>query len=154
MKLKLPRDQMNLLKTELEKAGTKEIGGQIFGEQVAPSMFCGSDLTFQKRPGTFSRFLVDLLQAAADAVAFFDRTQHNYKRYNYIGEWHSHPSFAVCPSSIDVQTMRNLVADKAFVGQFALLLICKLNGTSLEIGGWLFDPSGQEFAITLEEEHV
>lgn len=150
MKLTIPYEQVDSIRTALEKAGAKEIGGQIYGEQIAPSDFLGSDFTFQKRPGTISRFLVDLVQAASDALAFFDRTRHQYTRFNYIGEWHSHPSFAVRPSNTDVQTMRELVASQNFEGQFALLLICKLAGQSLELGGWLFDPEGQEFPILVE----
>ncbi len=80
-----------------------------------------------KRPGTFARFIVDLLQAALDALGFFERTQHRYTRYNYIGEWHSHPSFAVHPSSIDVRSMRTIVEDPKFHGNFAVLMIVRLD---------------------------
>ena len=153
MKLTIPLEQVTTLRAALDKAGAKEIGGQIYGEQIAPSVFIGSDFTFQKRLGTISRFLVDLVQAATDALAFFDRTQHRYTRFNYIGEWHSHPSFALRPSCTDVQTMRELVASQNFDGQFAVLLICKLTGNTVELGGWLFDPEGREFPILLEVEN-
>src|SRR5690606_32772117 len=78
MRLKIPNDQVVALREALARAGTSEIGGQIFGEQLAPSHFLASELTFQKRRGTFARFFVDLIQAARDALKFFDRTQHHY----------------------------------------------------------------------------
>lgn len=150
MRLKIPNDQIMALHEALTRAGTDEIGGQIFGEQLAPSNFLAAELTFQKRRGTFSRFIVDLLQAARDALQFFDRTQHRYARFNYIGEWHSHPSFDVYPSVTDVETMRELVRDPDFKGRFAVLMITKLEHKTVQSGGWLFDPNGREFQIELE----
>lgn len=152
MQLKLKSDQTDRLRDTLRRAGTSEIGGQIFGEQLAPSDFVATELTFQRRPGTFARFVVDLVQAARDAIRFFDRTAHQYSRYNYIGEWHSHPSFAVRPSNTDITTMRRLVTDPDFKGGFAVLMIARLDGDTLTCGAWLFDPKGPAFAITLEHE--
>jgi hypothetical protein len=139
-----------LLVAGLKRAGVKEIGGQLFGEQLEPSNFRVTDLTVQARPGTLARFVVDLLQAARDALLFFDRTEHRYTRYNYIGEWHSHPSFAVRPSGPDVATMRDLVHDPRFAGTFAILMIARLDGEALTAGAWVFDPQGGERAVTLE----
>jgi hypothetical protein len=148
--LQLPPKQVSALKASLARAGTREIGGQIFGEQFAPSVFAAWELTFQKRPGTFARFMVDLLQAAKDAITFHDRTRHDYRRYNYVGEWHSHPSFPVQPSATDVATMRGLVADDQFKGTFAVLMIVRLDPSGLVANAWLFDPRGPEFGIELE----
>ncbi len=64
MRLRLPSDQVAALRGALRKARTNEIGGQIFGEQLAPSDFRATQITFQHRPGTFARFVVDLVQAA------------------------------------------------------------------------------------------
>ncbi|MCK1628296.1 Mov34/MPN/PAD-1 family protein [Bradyrhizobium sp. 160] len=150
MKIALAPDQTHRLVAALKQAGVKEIGGQLFGEQLAPSDFRVTELTVQSRPGTFARFIVDLLQAARDAVRFFDRTEHRYTRYNYIGEWHSHPSFAVQPSGTDVATMRDLVRDSQFVGYFAILMIVRLDAEALTAGAWLFDPQGAERAVSLE----
>lgn len=152
MRLRLPNDQAEALGEALRRAGTKEIGGQIFGEQLAPSDFRATKLTFQKQPGTFARFIVDLFQAARDALSFFDHTGHRYTRFNYIGEWHSHPSFAVQPSGTDYETMRQLVRDEEFRGSFSILMITRLDQDALDVGAWIFDPMGNEFPISLEME--
>lgn len=152
MKIALAADQTGSLIAALKRAGVKEIGGQLFGEQLAPSDFRVTELTVQSRHGTFARFIVDLLQAARDAVRFFDRTEHRYMRYNYIGEWHSHPSFAVQPSGTDVATMRDLVRDSQFVGTFAVLMIVRLDTETLTAGAWVFDPQGGERTVSLEVE--
>lgn len=152
MKIALASDQTGRLVAALQRAGIREIGGQLFGEQLAPSDFRVTELTVQARRGTFARFVVDLLQAAKDAVRFFDRTEHRYTRYNYIGEWHSHPSFAVQPSGPDVTTMRSLVRDPQFLGTFAVLMIVRLDAERLTAGAWVFDPQGDERAVLLEIE--
>jgi len=136
----------------LQGAGSTEIGGQLFGEQLAPSVFRVTELTIQKRRGSFARFVIDLLQAAADAVRFFDRTGHRYTRFNYIGEWHSHPSFEVSPSATDLESMRRLVTDETFRGTFAILLIVRLDGNTLARNARLFDPHGTVQAVDWEVE--
>ena len=152
MRIRLAHDQMQKLRPALERAGTREIGGQLFGEQLAPSDFRVTELTVQMHRGSFARFIVDLLQAARDAMRFFERTEHRYTRFNYIGEWHSHPSFEVQPSATDAQTMRRLVTDAAFRGTFAILMIVRLNGHVLSTGAWVFDPQGAMQAVDWEVE--
>jgi hypothetical protein len=152
VRVRVPPDQASALRTALQRAGTREIGGQIFGEQLAPSDFRATELTFQRRPGTIGRFVVDLVEAARDAIRFFQRTEHRYTRFNYIGEWHSHPRFAVSPSVVDLQTMSNLVLDPDFKGNFAVLLIVRLDGGRLMCGAWLFNPQGQGNTVSLELE--
>jgi hypothetical protein len=152
MRLRLPNDQLTHLVDALSKAGTKEIGGQMFGEQLEASDFRLTELTVQRRRGTFARFFVDLTQAARDAVRFFHRTDHRYTRYNYIGEWHSHPSFAVTPSPTDLHTMLELVTDQSFRGNFAALLIVRLDGAKLSMSAQVFDRSGTGQPATVEHE--
>lgn len=150
MQLALSREQRDILQAALQRAGRREIGGQLYGEQLAPSHFLVTHLTVQHAPGTISRFIVDLKQAATDAFTFFQRTQRKYAQFNYIGEWHSHPSYAVLPSSRDRSTMRTLVIDSTFKGHFAVLLIARLDGEMLTGGAWLFDPAGREMSVSLE----
>lgn len=82
MRVLIANDQAHKLTVALARAGTREIGGQLFGEQLAPSEFRVTELTIQARPGSVARFVVDLFQAARDAVRFFERTKHHYARYN------------------------------------------------------------------------
>lgn len=150
MRMRVANDQLEKLKSALAQAGTKEIGGQLFGEQLAPSDFLITDVAIQARRGSFARFMVDLLEAGRNALRFFDRTQHQYKRFNYIGEWHSHPSFELKPSPQDIETMVELVTDPDFRGSFATLMIVRLDGDDVSMGAWLFDPRGTARVIDLE----
>jgi proteasome lid subunit RPN8/RPN11 len=149
MRLHIRKELTATLRERLIQAGYKEIGGQLFGEQLSPSIFQVSEITFQKQQGTIVRFVVDLVQAARDAMRFFERTEHQYSRFNYLGEWHSHPSYAVLPSITDISAMENLVSDPDFAGNFAILIIAKNTNAGLSIGAWLFDPSGENKPIDL-----
>lgn len=153
MKIRIGADQAQKLRSALARAGKREIGGQLFGKQLAPSDFLVTDLAIQTRRGSYARFFVDLFQAARDAMQFFDRTNHQYTRHNYIGEWHSHPSFSVRPSGADIATMRDLVRDPEFKGSFAALMIVRLDVERIAAGAWLFDPAGREFPIVLEMDN-
>lgn len=150
MKVELPAVELRKLRDALRLAGTREIGGQIFAEQLAPSRFRATEITVQARPGTFARFFVDLVQAARDARRFFQRTNREYRRFNYLGEWHSHPSFAVRPSETDKASMRSIVMDPDFASGFAVLMIVKLSAGRLERGAWLYDRDGAELDVVLE----
>ena len=57
---------------------------------------------------------------------FFRRTGRDYQRFNYLGEWHSHPSFSVRPSSEDVDTMTDIVTGPSSAISFAVLLVVRL----------------------------
>jgi len=152
MRLAIAPSQTRKLRAALGRGGSREIGGQLFGEQLAPSNFQVTEVTLQSRPGTVARFVVDLVDAARSALRFFERHGHAYSRFNYVGEWHSHPSFDVTPSSTDSATMRSLVSDPDFRGHFAVLVIVRLDGDQLVSTATLFDPQGSESAIVLEIE--
>ena len=150
VRLSLPNSQTTNFVTALKRAGSREIGGQLYGEQLAPSDFLVTDLAIQRRRGTVARFFVDLVQAARDAVRFFDRTGHRYTRYNYIGEWHSHPEHSLRPSGTDISTMQSLVCDPEFRGSFAVLMIVRLVGDTVRAAAWVFSPDGSDHDVDLE----
>jgi proteasome lid subunit RPN8/RPN11 len=152
VRLSLPRDQADRLIRALGRARRKEIGGQLFGELIAPSYFRATEITVQALSGSIARFVVDVMQAVRDAARFYDRTRHCYTRFNYIGEWHSHPSFELRPSETDLATMQALVADPEFRGTFAVLMIVRLDGQALQGKSWVFDPAGRKDDVELEIE--
>lgn len=152
MLLRVPPEQLRQIVVAVSRAGVREVGGQLFGEQLVPSDFRLTKVTVQERWGTISRFVVDLYQASRDALDFFTQTRRAYQRYNYIGEWHSHPLFPVAPSSQDLATMRSLVAAPTFQGNFSVLMIVRLDAAKLTSGAWLFDPGGAEIPVELEFE--
>ncbi len=126
MKVILPKEIVEMLINELKKAGTREIGGILMGEHLGDKEFKVCDITIQRLGGSFAFFERTIQNVIAPLKMFFDRTGRNYKRFNYLGEWHSHPSFEPRPSTVDYNTMTDLIEDTEFKGNFVVLLIAKL----------------------------
>jgi integrative and conjugative element protein (TIGR02256 family) len=126
VKVELSSSVRRLLRPALRRAGRREIGGVLMGEQIAPSHFRVVDLTIDTITGGDAHFVRDQAHHDAALEAFFASTGNNYARFNYLGEWHSHPSFPVRPSFTDIASMRALVEGERDI-EFAVLLIVRLD---------------------------
>ena len=69
------------------------------GERVGDFVFRVIDITIQSHPGQSNFFLRRIEEAATGLLRFFQRTGKQYHKYNYLGEWHSHPLFPTNPES-------------------------------------------------------
>jgi integrative and conjugative element protein (TIGR02256 family) len=123
MRLILPLELIDRLEGELKQAGHREIGGVLVGEHVEGETFRLVDLSVQRSGGSRTRFVRDVEHNRAFLDAFFAKTANDYQRFNYIGEWHSHPLFTPLPSQEDSATMRDIVEDPAVGVNFAVLII-------------------------------
>jgi integrative and conjugative element protein (TIGR02256 family) len=121
----LPPEQHELLLAALRKAGRREVGGILMGEHIGPNLFIVREMTVHRR-GAFASFVRQIEDAIGKLRAFFQETGHDYARFNYIGEWHSHPSFAPYPSRTDDLSMLQIVQDETVGANFAVLLIVKI----------------------------
>lgn len=121
----LPHEQHELLLAALRKAGWRGVGGILMGEHVRPNLFIGREMIVHRR-GAFASFVRRIEGAIGRLRAFLQQTGHDYTRFNYSGEWHSHPSSAPYPSRTDDMSMLQIVQDEAVCANFAVLLIAKL----------------------------
>ena len=141
--LNLPTEQVILLRQELQAAGRREIGGIMMGEQLAPNHFRVTEMTFQRHGGMFARFVRNARLALVALQQFFSRTGHRYQKYNYLGEWHSHPSFKPNPSTTDHESMIDVVCHQNTGANFVLLMIIRLSDTEhLEGSVTVYLPDG------------
>lgn len=137
-------------KTALRRAGRREIGGVLMGEQLAPGQFQIIDFSVDDKTGTNAHFVrsPDMHQKALED--FFARTGNDFRRFNYLGEWHSHPSFPAIPSSTDIQAMENLINGERNIA-FSVLLILRLRmWLKLDMSATLFtrkEGGGQQLGI-------
>lgn len=153
MHLYLPPEIADRLSSALVRAAHREIGGIVMGEHIAEDEFRVRDLTVQQRGGTFATFRRALSEALVPLRRFFADTGHDYRRFNYLGEWHSHPSFVPEPSATDHRTMRGIVNDAAVGANFVILLIVRLDGEGRLVGTvTVYLPGGQEFPGELIQE--
>jgi integrative and conjugative element protein (TIGR02256 family) len=126
MKVEIAPNVRATLRRALRTAGRREIGGVLMGEQIEPGHFRVVDLSIDNETGGRAHF-VRSPEAHADTLdAFFQRTGNEYNRYNYLGEWHSHPRFAVIPSVQDAESMIELVHGERGI-EFAVLLVVRLD---------------------------
>ena len=126
MRVEISGEVRARLRRALRAAGRREIGGVLMGEQIEPGHFRVVDLSIDKDTGGRAHF-VRSPEAHADALdAFFQRTGNEYGRFNYLGEWHSHPGFPVMPSVQDAASMDELVHGERGI-DFAVLLIVRLH---------------------------
>lgn len=129
----LPPQQRNLLLTALREAGRYEVGGILMGEHIGPDIFTVRGITVHRR-GTLASFVRRIEDAIGRLRKFFRETGHDYARFNYIGEWHSHPSFAPYPSNRDDLSILRIVQDETVGANFTALLIVKLARDGALIG--------------------
>lgn len=125
MHLLVPKSIQRRLKRHMLFAGRREIGGILMGEMVGDQRFRIADISVDTVSGSQAHFVRDAEHHERELRAFFERTGADYKRFNYLGEWHSHPSFEVTPSGPDIRAMRNLVEGTRGV-DFAVLFINRL----------------------------
>lgn len=125
MQLILPDAVASKIVKALASAKHQEIGGVVVGEHLEDETFRITDVSIQTAYGTRTRFERDPVYHADFLAKFFERTGEEYTRFNYLGEWHSHPSFEPIPSRDDVTTMQSIVDDPAVGVNFAVLLIVR-----------------------------
>lgn len=139
--LLLPKHIERELKLELKAAGSREIGGILMGEHINEGTFRISDFTVQRQGGTWISFVRNIQKSLKQSLRyFFNKTKHEYTKFNYLGEWHSHPSFQLVPSTQDQLSMWEIVNDSAVGANFAVLLLVKLNQKEVEGNVTLFVP--------------
>lgn len=129
----LPPEIIARLEQALRRAGQREVGGVLMAEHVGQNEFAVRDISIHRR-GTFSSFFRRIEEAWATLNRFFTRTKQNYVRFNYIGEWHSHPSFEPVPSGQDHGSMHEIISDVSVGANFVVLVIVKLNSSGNLIG--------------------
>lgn len=116
---------MRRLKRELRQAGAREIGGVMAAEQVADGKFVVRALSVQT-DGTVASFKRDPARHRAFIRRFHLLTGNKPERFNYLGEWHSHPSFLALPSGPDLRQMQDLIEDQEQTSSFLVLMVVKL----------------------------
>lgn len=124
MKVELTKDVRKRMISSITKAKRREIGGILMAEQINPGEFRIVDFSLDDITGSAAHFVRSPDHHRAALEAFFARTGNDYARYNYLGEWHSHPNHAPFPSTTDINSMNDLIDEESNIS-FAILLIVK-----------------------------
>lgn len=150
LNLLLPKEITARLEEALSKAGTLECGGILLGEHIGENKFAVREITIQGT-GSISRFIRKVEEAVAALGRFFRRHGNDSSRFNYLGEWHSHPLFEPRPSLVDHNSMVEIVTNPEVGANFVVLLIVKLDKRGLLTGSaHVYLPDRRVFEATLD----
>jgi hypothetical protein len=86
---------------------------------------------------------------------FFAQTGNDFTRFNYLGEWHSHPSFEPLPSDTDIRTMQSMVEAPDVGVNFLVLMVCRMasgRGRVLELTATAFRAGATPLAVPISVE--
>lgn len=139
MRIDFPKYLICEITEACRNSGSNEVGGILFGEHIDTEHFRVVELTIDEQ-GLIASFKRSIQHALGSCKRFFSRTNHDYSRFNYLGEWHSHPSYEVFPSLRDDQSMLDIVCDETVGANFVVLAIVRLNKESLDLKGWAYFP--------------
>ena len=155
MRLRIPNELIERWRTELSRAGETEIGGVLFGEQLTEGDFRIVEARRQRfRGGTRTSFHRRGVGARKQILALHKQFGSDPKRFNYLGEWHTHPHAPVWPSLQDEVTMYQLLADQGDAVNFLVLVILTLDEEErLQIGAMTFLSSGHRIRCQIEIEN-
>jgi [CysO sulfur-carrier protein]-S-L-cysteine hydrolase len=150
LQLRLSNGQIDRFKRELRRAGIREIGGVLVGEHVGDGLFDLLDFSVQRAGGDVDYFVREPEQHRKFLHRFFEKTGHDYTRFNYLGEWHSHPLFSPVPGTTDLRAMQEIVEDQAHNASFAMLLILRLDVNSgVEASTTAFRPASHPAPVSM-----
>ncbi len=144
--VRIPSEIRQRIEGACRTAGHRETGGMLFGEHVAQNDFRVVDMMVSGQ-GTIASFWRSIVEGLSHLEAFFKRTQRDYRRFNYLGEWHSHPSFALYPSGTDDQTMFEIVNDPETRARFAISIIVRLVDDELAVRAFAYFPSDERVDV-------
>ena len=149
LSLILPPELVEVLLIELKKAGRHEVGGILMGEHDGLNEIKVTNITVHRRGGIAS-FVRCIEDAIGKLRLFFRQTEYDYQRFNYLGEWHTHPLFEPKPSIKDDESMLVIVQDNLIGANFAVLLILKLDSTGQLVGtAHTYMPDGRKVNSTI-----
>lgn len=155
MQLLVTRPVIEHLERELRRAGRREIGGLLMGEHVRDELFRIVEISVQRGGGTHACFIRHPRDHNAQLEEFFAQTGNDYSRFNYLGEWHSHPSFDPLPSDTDILTMQSMVEDPETGANFLVLMVCRMasgRGRVLELTASAFRAGISPIAVPVSFE--
>lgn len=159
VKIEIPVEIEDRLRKVLRRGGLREIGGIIMGECLESGRFRIVDFTVDLHGGTVTSFVRSLRGVLHALSRFFNLTAHDYRRFNYLGEWHSHPSFFPFPSSRDIKAGQSIADDPDVGANFIVLLIVKFSEEGVfEGSATIFKdgapPEAAKLVLARDRKHV
>ncbi|HHX70090.1 MAG TPA: hypothetical protein GX708_18830 [Gallicola sp.] len=88
----------------MKKYSPNETKGALFAKRIDDETFEIEKVYFEPNVGSFAFVkLYNNRTYKKFCKNYFDKHVGEYHIHNYLGDWHSHPSFSCTPSSYDVK---------------------------------------------------
>ena len=125
MKIIVPKEIAIKIFEAVKKEGLCEIKGSLYAQFISENQYKIEDVFISKNKGThfFSNLIINHAYHKFEKQ-YFKKHNYDYVNHNYIGDWHSHPSFECKPSSYDEKEIKTeLLSSNA---HFLIQLIVKV----------------------------
>ena len=102
MKIIVQKTVVSKIIDALKRAGLNETKGACFASRISNDCYSIEDVFLSKEKGTtfFSNLKINFSYKRFEK-RYFKKHKYDYVNHNYIGDWHSHPSFDCLPSNYD-----------------------------------------------------
>ena len=138
MTIIIPQEQAEIIQRQLIKCGLNETKGALFAYKIRDDYFQVDGVYIETKVGNIA--FVELFNNKRYRdfqYRYHKKHTFDYVNHNYIGDWHSHPSFELFPSSFDQEEVkRDLKKSNA---RFLIQIIFKLEKDTLKGNAFFYD---------------
>jgi proteasome lid subunit RPN8/RPN11 len=144
----IPKKIRNDIYEYVNKYSPNETKGALFAEKLDDETYKVEAVYFEKKVGTFAFVtLFNNERYKKFCANYFNKYKNQYEIHNYIGDWHSHPSFSCVPSLYDKnEVIKDLKNSNA---NFLIQLIVKIEKNCLVGNAFLYNNQVTALKIKL-----
>lgn len=130
MKIVIKKEVTSKIYETVQLAGINEIKGSCYAFHKDNDLFEIEETYISQQKGTFSfSNLIINCKYNLFEKRYYKKHRNNFKEHNYIGDWHSHPSFKLKPSNYDIEEVNSeLINSNA---NFLIQIIVKIVNNEL-----------------------
>ncbi len=153
MEIIIPKEITLRLIKQISKYSPLETKGALFAEDLGNDTFKIDEVYLEPKPGTttFVKLYIN------HEYVTFQKNYHklrnnNFSKYNYIGDWHSHPLFECYPSSYDVSEVEKDMKQSNAI--FLVQLILKVFNGKLVGNAFYYshEKSAKRIKLTIQNK--
>lgn len=149
MKIIIPKNFSNKIFERIKETAPNETKGALFAQKINDNLYVVDDVYFEKKVGSFA--FVELYNNKIYQQfqrKYHEKHNNDFKNHNYIGDWHSHPSFECYPSGFDqLEVQADLQQSNA---RFLIQTILKIKDDKLVGNCFLYNDIVNALKIEFE----
>ncbi len=151
MKIIIPQKITKIIYNQVKKHSPNETKGALFARRINDELFEIDAVYLEKKIGSFAFVVLENNSKYKEFQKKYNKTHHfDFKNHNYIGDWHSHPSFELIPSGYDIKEVQNDLEKSN--ANFLIQIIVKVSNDRLIGNAFLYDnnKSAEKIELIIE----